>query len=83
LGLVLNIIVLWNTVYMNAAIESLRAQGEFWAPEDIARLSPFGHRHINYLGHYSFDLPENIQKGSLRPFRTSEQPFEFDRGVSD
>lgn len=75
LGLVLNIIVLWNTVYMNAALESLRTQGEPAAPEDIARLSPFGHKHINYLGHYSFILSETIQRGGLRPFHTSEQPW--------
>jgi TnpA family transposase/site-specific recombinase XerD len=73
LGLVLNIIVLWNTVYMNAAIEALRAQGVSVAPEDIARLSPFGHKHINYLGHYSFILSEIIRQGGLRPFRSMEQ----------
>jgi TnpA family transposase len=73
LGLVLNIIVLWNTVYMNAAIEALRAQGVSVAPEDIARLSPFGHKHINYLGHYSFILAEIIRQGGLRPFRSMAQ----------
>jgi TnpA family transposase len=72
LGLVLNIIVLWNTIYMNAALESLRAQGISVLPEDIARLSPFGYKHINYLGHYNFNLPETLQDGSLRPFRASE-----------
>ena len=68
LGLVVNIIVLWNTIYMNTALESLRDQSELIVPEDIVRLSPFGHRHINYLGHYNFNLPETLQDGKLRPF---------------
>jgi TnpA family transposase len=72
LGLVLNIIVLWNTIYSNAAIESLRAQGISVLPEDIARLSPFGCKHINYLGHYNFNLPEALRDGGLRPFRVFE-----------
>ncbi len=42
-------------------------------PEDVARLSPFGHKHIIYLGHYSFILSEIIRKGGLRPFRISGQ----------
>lgn len=75
-GLVLDIIVLWNTIYMNAALESLRTWGESVASEDIARLSPFGHRHINYLGHYSFNVPDTIQDGKLRPFHTAEDWLE-------
>ena len=74
LGLVLNIIVLWNTIYMNAALESLKAQGEPVLPEDRRRLSPFGHRHLNYLGHYNFNLPETLRAGKLRPFHAPEYP---------
>jgi len=39
LGLVLNCIVLWNTFYMNAALEQLRAEGYPVRDEDVARLS--------------------------------------------
>jgi hypothetical protein len=41
LGLVLNCVVLWNTFYMNAALEKLRASGYQVLDEDVARLSPF------------------------------------------
>jgi TnpA family transposase len=58
LGLVLNCITLWNTVYLNAALESLRARGYPVLDDDVARLSPFMRRHINVHGHYSFLLPE-------------------------
>ncbi|WIK11669.1 Tn3 family transposase (plasmid) [Klebsiella pneumoniae] len=51
LGLVTNAVVLWNTIYMQAALDHLRAQGETLNDEDIARLSPLCHGHINMLGH--------------------------------
>jgi TnpA family transposase len=39
LGLVTNAVVLWNTIYMQAALDHIRAQGEIFNDEDIARLS--------------------------------------------
>jgi hypothetical protein len=54
LGLVLNAIVLWTTRYIDAAVAQLRAQGHEIRDEDIARLSPLKHRHLNVLGRYSF-----------------------------
>ncbi|WP_423767598.1 Tn3 family transposase, partial [Escherichia coli] len=42
-------VVLWNTIYMQAALDHLRAQGETLNDEDIARLSPLCHGHINML----------------------------------
>ncbi|WP_409240938.1 hypothetical protein, partial [Escherichia coli] len=42
------------------------AQGETLNDEDIARLSPLCHGHINMLGHYSFTLAELVTKGHLR-----------------
>jgi hypothetical protein len=54
LGLVTNAVVLWNTIYyMQAALDHLRAPGETLNDEDIGRLSPICHGHINMLGHYS------------------------------
>ncbi|MFC4062886.1 Tn3 family transposase [Planomonospora corallina] len=58
LGLVLNCVVLWNTVYLDTALQTLRAQGHHVADEDVVRLSPFMRRHINVHGHYSFHLPD-------------------------
>ena len=50
LGLVVNVIVLWNTIYMDAALNQLRAEGFDVRAEDVARLSPLGFDHINMLG---------------------------------
>jgi TnpA family transposase len=40
LGLVVNAIVLWNTLYMNRALEEMQGRGMKIATEDIERLSP-------------------------------------------
>ena len=69
LGLVVNVIVLWNTIYMDAALDQLRAGGHDVRDEDIARLSPLGFDHINMLGRYTFTLPETVARGELRPLR--------------
>jgi TnpA family transposase len=71
LGLVVNMIVLWNTIYMDAVLDQLRAEGYVARPEDEARLSPLGHEHINMLGRYSFAVPEAVARGELRPLRNA------------
>ncbi len=68
LGLVVNAIVLWNTQYINAAIEQLRSEGFPINDEDLKRLSPLGHDHINLLGRYHFSTNDLPKKG-LRPLR--------------
>lgn len=58
LGLVLNCLTLWNTVYLDAALTQLRDQGYPVLEQDVIRLSPYLRRHLNVHGHYSFQLPE-------------------------
>ena len=69
LGLVVNIIILWNTIYMNAALEQLRKEGFLVRDEDVARLSPLIYEHINLLGRYLFTMHEGVARGELRPLR--------------
>lgn len=69
LGLVVNAIILWNTIYMDAALDQLRSEGVDVRDEDVARMSPLGHEHINMLGRYAFILPEVVARGELRPLR--------------
>ncbi len=76
LGLVVNVIVLWNTIYMQAALEQLRVEDYPVREEDVVRLSPLGHEHINMLGRYSFAVPESVARGELRPLRN---PADSDR----
>jgi TnpA family transposase len=69
LGLVVNAVILWNTIYMDAALGELRAGGFDVRDKDVARLSPLGHGHLNVLGRYAFTLPEFVARGELRPLR--------------
>jgi len=69
LGLVLNCITLWNTVYLDAALTQLRADHPA-REEDIARLSVYIRRHLNVEGRHSFQLPELA--GARRPLRDPE-----------
>lgn len=69
LGLVINVIALWNTLYMEAALAQLRKEGCPVHDEDVARLSPLLYDHINLLGRYSFAIPDAVAKGELRPLR--------------
>lgn len=69
LGLVVNIIILWNTIYMDAALEQLRKEGFLVRDEDVARLSPLIYEHINLLGRYLFTVHEGVARGELRPLR--------------
>jgi len=65
-------IVLWNTIYIEAALNQLRADGCPVKDEDACRLSPLQHENINMLGRYSFLMPDAVAKGELRPLRNPE-----------
>jgi len=41
--------------------------------DDVARLSPLIHAHINMLGRYSFAMPESVARGELRPLRDPKE----------
>lgn len=59
--------MLWNTRYIDLAVNLLRARGFPVRDEDAARLSPLGYAHINVLGRYSFPKPDDGPQ--LRPLR--------------
>jgi hypothetical protein len=73
LGLVLNCVVLWTTVYLNAAIEQLKTQDYPVRKEDVARLSPFVRKHLGVHGTYSFALPD-LEPGAIRELRDPDAP---------
>ena len=75
LGLVVNIIVLWNTLYMNKAIEHLKKTGMDVRNEDIERLTPLGYEHIRLIGRYDFTLRTKPEHGGLRPLRNPQTAY--------
>jgi TnpA family transposase len=69
LGLVVNAIILWNSRYIERALAQIEHMGLDVRPEDVERVWPLGFQHINMLGRYSFDLPEQLTRGELRVLR--------------
>ena len=65
LGLVVNMIALWNTQYLDRALTRLRDDGYTVREEDVARLSPLV--NTNMLGRYHFALPEELAADEFRP----------------
>jgi len=68
LGLMVNVIVLWQTVYTQAALDHLAATNIHPDPADIARLSPLAHPTINLHGRYRTTTPAPARQ--LRRLRT-------------
>ncbi|MFE6449655.1 transposase [Nocardiopsis dassonvillei] len=71
LGLVLNAVVWWNSLYIDAAVTQLRSDGFPVTEQMCARLSPLGFDHINFLGSYTFPTDPAVE--NLRPLREPDQ----------
>ena len=69
LNLVTNLVVLWNTVYLQQVVQTLRAEGVEVRDEDLARLSPARYEHINRLGRYTFPRQVEVEPNGLRRLR--------------
>lgn len=69
LNLVTNAIVLWNTIYLQAAVEQLKLEGVEIKDEDLNYISPARFAHINPYGRYYFNIEENLNRKGLRPLR--------------
>jgi TnpA family transposase len=69
LNVVTNVVVVWNTVYAQLALQRQQAAGPPALPEHLAQLSPARFAHLNRLGRYSFQLPADVLVNGLRPLR--------------
>ena len=58
-----------DTVYMQQAINQLKAAGYDINEDDLKHLSPARHEHINPYGKYEFNVEEELNRKSLRPLR--------------
>lgn len=70
LNLVSNVVIVWNTVYMQVAIEELRRRGHSINEADFVHLSPVRFRHINRYGKFRFDIGDDLAPSGLRPLRS-------------
>jgi len=70
LNLLVAAIILWNTTYLQRAVDPLRDQGQPPAPGDLAHLSPLGWEHINLTGDYHWETSLTLGPDQFRPLRT-------------
>lgn len=69
LNLVTAAIVLWNTVYLERAIQALRKHGQTVDSALLPYLSRLGWEHINLTGDYVWRGRAKIGAGKFRPLR--------------
>jgi TnpA family transposase len=73
LKLVSNAVIVWNTVYMQAIFDLMRAEGRPPSAEDVVHLSPARYEHVNIIGKFRFDLDVSVERlRELRPRREAE-----------
>jgi TnpA family transposase len=71
LNLLSNAIIVWNTVYLQAALTELARQGYPVEPGEVAHLSPLRFEHINPYGKFQFDFSTDLTAAGLRPLRSN------------
>jgi TnpA family transposase len=67
LNLLTAAITLWNTVYLERAVQAMRESGYLVEEAYLKHLSPLGWEHINLTGDYSWETKTRIQPGTFRP----------------
>jgi len=66
LGMVVNAIALWNTLYLGEVVAALQRAAQPVDPGDLAQVSPLLHAHILMTGRYRFELPLALVRGARR-----------------
>lgn len=69
LNLVVAAIILWNTVYLDRAIQALKEHGRKVDDKLLRNLSPLGWEHINLIGDYIWKQSKKIERSKFRPLR--------------
>ncbi len=73
LNLVVAALVLWNTVYLERAVQALRDLGKTVDNSLLTHLSPLGWEHINLTGDYVWRQNKEVEQGNFRPLRMPDQ----------
>jgi TnpA family transposase len=69
LNLLTNAIILWNSVYMTAALEQMEQEGHVVDTGSLMHIWPTRFEHINVYGKYEFNLEEARRRTGLRELR--------------
>lgn len=71
LNIIINAISIWNTVYLQKAVEYIK--GYSTIDEGVLKhIAPLGWEHINFLGEYIFDINNLPETDSLRPLNIGD-----------
>ena len=73
LSLVTAAIALWNTVYIERAVQTSTRNGQALDPELFKYLSPLDWEHINLTGDYQWK-GTRLKQGKFRPLRAATHP---------
>jgi hypothetical protein len=77
LNLVVSAIILWNTRYLERAVDVLRKFGD--VPDSLlAHLSPLGWEQVNLTGDYVWGVEQSLSENvdGLRSLRTQADAFQ-------
>jgi Tn3 transposase DDE domain len=66
--------LVWNTVYLERAIEALRQQGRQVDESLLKHVAPVHWNHINLTGDYSWRQNKRLEKGGFRPLMIPPEP---------
>jgi len=69
LNLLTNAVIVWNTVYMQAALDALRRAGYPIQEEDLVHLWPTRFAHVHRYGKYEFNVEAARTRAGLRPLK--------------
>jgi len=75
LNSVIAAIFLWNTVYLEKAVDYLKQLGTDIPEEYLPHLSPLGWEHINLTGDYVWNLKQATSFDNLRLLRVKENKY--------
>jgi len=67
LNILINALSVWNTAYLQKAIDHLKASGDSVNDDLLKHIAPLGWEHVNLLGEYTFDLRGTQVPNELRP----------------
>ena len=62
-------ILLWNTVYLERAVQALRDAGKDVNDTLLPHLSPLGWEHITLTGDYIWQQSGQVEQGNFRSLR--------------
>ena len=66
-------IILWNTDYLERAVQALHDSGKDIDEQLLPHLSPLGWEHINLTGDYIWRQNKQVEQGKFRSLRMPDE----------